>query len=84
LALLAELERSLLTPQQIEHARELIDDNGEARHHVADLLNVDRTTLSSNKLLPPVRGGLRNKHLLDFDLLYINSEMITEFGDDDA
>src|SRR5712692_2997337 len=28
-----------LTPQQIEHARELID-NGEARqHHVADLLN---------------------------------------------
>jgi DNA invertase Pin-like site-specific DNA recombinase len=34
-----------LTPQQIEHARELIDDNGEARHHVADLLNVDRTTL---------------------------------------
>ena len=34
-----------LTPQQIEHARELIDDNGEPRHHVADLLNVDRVTL---------------------------------------
>lgn len=34
-----------LTAQQIEHARELIHDNGEARHHVAQLLNVDRTTL---------------------------------------
>jgi DNA invertase Pin-like site-specific DNA recombinase len=33
-----------LSPQQITHARELID-KGEARHHVADLLNVDRTTL---------------------------------------
>jgi len=33
-----------LTPQQIEHARELID-NGEARHHIADLLNVNRVTL---------------------------------------
>ena len=34
-----------LTPQQIEHARELVDD-GEARHnHVADLLNVNRVTL---------------------------------------
>lgn len=33
-----------LTPQQIAHARELID-KGEARHHVADLLSVDRVTL---------------------------------------
>jgi hypothetical protein len=33
-----------LTPQQITHARELIH-NGEARHHVAALLNVDRVTL---------------------------------------
>jgi len=33
-----------LTPQQIEHARELID-NGEARHHVANLLCVGRVTL---------------------------------------
>jgi DNA invertase Pin-like site-specific DNA recombinase len=33
-----------LTPQQIAHARELID-RGEARHHVANLLNVDRVTL---------------------------------------
>ena len=33
-----------LTPQQIEHARELID-NGEARRHIADLLNVNRVTL---------------------------------------
>ena len=32
------------TPQQIEHARELIDQ-GEARHHVADLFTVDRVTL---------------------------------------
>jgi len=33
-----------LTPQHIAHARKLID-NGEARHYVADLLSVDRTTL---------------------------------------
>jgi DNA invertase Pin-like site-specific DNA recombinase len=33
-----------LTPQQIEHARELID-KGDARHKVADLFNVNRTTL---------------------------------------
>jgi DNA invertase Pin-like site-specific DNA recombinase len=33
-----------LTPEQIEHARELID-KGEARHHVANLLSVDRVTL---------------------------------------
>jgi hypothetical protein len=33
-----------LTPQQITHARELID-KGEARHHVAALLKVDRVTL---------------------------------------
>jgi len=33
-----------LTPQQIEHARELIDKGG-ARHQVADLCNVNRTTL---------------------------------------
>jgi DNA invertase Pin-like site-specific DNA recombinase len=34
-----------LTPQQIAHARTLIDEDGEARHYVADLLNVNRTTL---------------------------------------
>jgi DNA invertase Pin-like site-specific DNA recombinase len=33
-----------LTPQQIEHARELID-KGEARQHVANLLSVGRVTL---------------------------------------
>jgi DNA invertase Pin-like site-specific DNA recombinase len=33
-----------LTPPQIAHARDLID-KGEARQHVANLLNVDRTTL---------------------------------------
>src|SRR5580692_178560 len=33
-----------LTPEQIEHARELID-KGEARHHIANLLSVDRVTL---------------------------------------
>jgi DNA invertase Pin-like site-specific DNA recombinase len=33
-----------LTPQQITHARELIDA-GERREDVADLLNVNRTTL---------------------------------------
>jgi hypothetical protein len=33
-----------LTPQQITHARELID-KGEARHHLADLLKVDHVTL---------------------------------------
>lgn len=33
-----------LTPQQISHARDLVE-NGEARQHVADLLNVGRTTL---------------------------------------
>jgi DNA invertase Pin-like site-specific DNA recombinase len=33
-----------LAPQRIEHARKLIDD-GEARHHLADLLNVNRATL---------------------------------------
>ena len=32
--------------QQIDYARKLIDD-GEARHHVAGLLNVDRVTLIS-------------------------------------
>jgi hypothetical protein len=35
---------SVLTPQQIEHARELID-KGEARHHIANLLSMDRVTL---------------------------------------
>jgi DNA invertase Pin-like site-specific DNA recombinase len=33
-----------LTPQQITHARKLID-TGERREDVAALLNVDRTTL---------------------------------------
>jgi DNA invertase Pin-like site-specific DNA recombinase len=33
-----------LTPEQIDHARELID-KGEARQNVADLLNVGRSTL---------------------------------------
>ena len=33
-----------LSPKQIEHAHELID-KGEARQHVADLLNVGRSTL---------------------------------------
>jgi DNA invertase Pin-like site-specific DNA recombinase len=33
-----------LTPEQIEHARELID-KGEARHHIANLLSVDRVIL---------------------------------------
>jgi DNA invertase Pin-like site-specific DNA recombinase len=33
-----------LTPEQIEHARKLID-KGEARQYVADLLNVGRSTL---------------------------------------
>ena len=33
-----------LTPQQITHARKLID-SGERRENVAALLNVDRTTL---------------------------------------
>jgi len=33
-----------LTPEQIEHARELIG-KGETRQYVADLLNVSRTTL---------------------------------------
>jgi DNA invertase Pin-like site-specific DNA recombinase len=33
-----------LTPQQITHARKLID-SGERREDVAALLNVDRTTL---------------------------------------
>jgi DNA invertase Pin-like site-specific DNA recombinase len=33
-----------LTPQQVEHARELIY-KGEARQHVADLFSVDRATL---------------------------------------
>jgi DNA invertase Pin-like site-specific DNA recombinase len=33
-----------LTPQQITHARKLIDA-GERREDVATLLNVDRTTL---------------------------------------
>ena len=33
-----------LTPQQIGHARKLIDD-GQRREDVAALLNVDRTTL---------------------------------------
>ena len=33
-----------LTPQQIDHARKLIDE-GERREDVAALLNVDRTTL---------------------------------------
>ncbi len=33
-----------LTPQQIDHARKLID-GGERREDVATLLNVDRTTL---------------------------------------
>lgn len=33
-----------LTPDQIAHARKLIE-GGEARRHVASLLSVDRTTL---------------------------------------
>lgn len=33
-----------VTPQQINHARKLIDD-GQRREDVAALLNVDRTTL---------------------------------------
>jgi DNA invertase Pin-like site-specific DNA recombinase len=33
-----------LTPEQIDHARNLID-KGEARQYVADLLNVGRSTL---------------------------------------
>jgi DNA invertase Pin-like site-specific DNA recombinase len=33
-----------LTPEQINHARKLID-KGEARQYVADLLNVGRSTL---------------------------------------
>jgi DNA invertase Pin-like site-specific DNA recombinase len=33
-----------LTPDQIDHARKLID-KGEARQYVADLLNVGRSTL---------------------------------------
>jgi hypothetical protein len=33
-----------LTPQQIDHARKLLD-KGEARKYVADLLNVGRSTL---------------------------------------
>jgi DNA invertase Pin-like site-specific DNA recombinase len=33
-----------LTPEQIDHARKLID-KGEARQYVADLLNVSRSTL---------------------------------------
>ena len=34
-----------LSPEQIEHARKLIDDEGRRRADVAALLNVDRTTL---------------------------------------
>lgn len=33
-----------LTPEQIDHARRVID-KGEARQYVADLLNVGRSTL---------------------------------------
>ena len=33
-----------LTPQQVSHARKLIDE-GQRREEVAALLNVDRTTL---------------------------------------
>jgi DNA invertase Pin-like site-specific DNA recombinase len=33
-----------LTPEQIDHASELID-KGEARQYVADLMRVSRTTL---------------------------------------
>ena len=33
-----------ITPEQIDHARKLID-KGEARQYVADLLNVGRSTL---------------------------------------
>jgi DNA invertase Pin-like site-specific DNA recombinase len=33
-----------LTPEQIVHAREMIE-KGEPRHYVADLLNVGRSTL---------------------------------------
>ena len=33
-----------LTPEQIAHARKLLDD-GESRQYVADLLNVGRVTL---------------------------------------
>jgi DNA invertase Pin-like site-specific DNA recombinase len=33
-----------LTPEQVEHARKLLD-KGEARGYVADLLNVGRSTL---------------------------------------
>jgi orotate phosphoribosyltransferase-like protein len=35
-----------LTPEQIDHARKLID-KGEARQYVADLLNVGRSTRST-------------------------------------
>jgi DNA invertase Pin-like site-specific DNA recombinase len=36
--------KAKLTPEQIKHARKLID-KGEARQYVADLLNVGRSTL---------------------------------------
>jgi DNA invertase Pin-like site-specific DNA recombinase len=46
-----------LTPQQITHARKLIDA-GERREDVAALLNVDRTTLY--RALATTRMNLRN------------------------
>ena len=42
-----------LSPQQIDHARKLIDD-GERREDVAAFLNVDRTNLY--RALSGVRG----------------------------
>jgi Enterobacteriaceae phage serine recombinase len=36
--------KAKLTPEQIDHARKLID-SGEARQYVAHLLNVGRSTL---------------------------------------
>lgn len=36
--------RRALTPEQIDHARQLIE-KGESRQYVADLLNVGRSTL---------------------------------------
>jgi len=43
-----------LTPEQIEHARELIE-KGEARQYVADLLNVSRTTLFRALTKPAIK-----------------------------
>jgi DNA invertase Pin-like site-specific DNA recombinase len=47
-----------LTPEQIDHARKLID-KGEGRQYVADLLNVGRSTLyrAQRCQRPPSRDG---------------------------